>query len=361
VNPRLIIDLEKLRHNAEFLADLCDAHGISLTAVTKVFCADSQMMDVLAPLKIAYFGDSHLENIGSYLDGFPQRTMLLRLPTHTQARDAVELADISLNSELSTIKKLAKAASEKNKTHGIMIMVDLGDLREGIYHTNVCGILEICEYVMGEENLTLEGIGTNLTCYGSVVPSEQNMGRLAEIASIIEEKFGLSLNVVSGGNSSALNMLASGKMPAKINNLRLGESIVCGLETANGKPFQGLVQDVVVLEATIVEIAKKPSMPEGDTNINAFGEKVTYVDRGEHLRAILAVGRQDTAADGLTCLTPEVEIIGASSDHLIVDITHAPPLIVGDTLRFSLSYGAVLAGFTSGYVDRHYVNHPDEG
>jgi len=164
------------------------------------------------------------------------------------------------------------------------------------------------------------------------------------------------LPIISGGNSSSLNMLAAGKIPAKINNLRLGESIVCGLETANGDPFLGLEQDVVTLEATIIEIAKKPSMPEGITNINAFGEKVTYVDHGEHLRAILALGRQDAPSDGLRPLDAGVKIIGASSDHLIVDITSTNTKKTGDTLTFSLSYGAVLAAFTSRYVDRNYIN-----
>jgi len=164
------------------------------------------------------------------------------------------------------------------------------------------------------------------------------------------------LPIISGGNSSSLNMLASGNIPLKINNLRLGESIVCGLETANGEPFAGLAQDVVTLEATIIEIAKKPSMPEGKTNINAFGEKIVYVDHGEHLRAILAVGRQDVPSDGLKPLDDGVKIVGSSSDHLIVDITSAKPKKVGDTLTFSLSYGAVLAGFTSRYVDRNYIN-----
>ncbi|MCL2753455.1 MAG: alanine/ornithine racemase family PLP-dependent enzyme, partial [Defluviitaleaceae bacterium] len=190
---------------------------------------------------------------------------------------------------------------------------------------------------------------------GSVIPNEQNMMKLCEIAENIEKKYEIEDIMVSGGNSSSLNMLADGRMPAKINNLRLGESIVCGLETAYGKPFGGLVQDVVILEATVIEIAKKPSMPEGETNINAFGETVKYIDSGEHLRAILAVGRQDTNYEGLTPRDEDVFIIGASSDHLIADITNAKQLQVGDTLTFSLSYGAILAGFTSKYVDREYI------
>jgi len=355
MNPRLNIDLKKFKHNAEFLAGLCKKHGLSLAAVTKVFCADKRMVEVLASLPIEYLADSRLENIRSYPDGLKQKTMLLRLPAPAGASDVVKYADISLNSEIETINQLGIAASLQGKSHGVVIMVDLGDLREGIYHNKLDEIFQICDLVLNLDFLELTGIGTNLTCYGSVLPSEENLSKLVEIAKHIEEKFGITLPIISGGNSSSLNILAEGKSPAKINNLRLGESIACGLETANGEPFAGMVQNVIVLEASIIEIARKPSMPEGITNINAFGEKVTYTDRGEHVRAIVAVGRQDVPSDGLAPLDAGVEIVGASSDHLIVDITKASTKKVGDCLKFSLSYGAILACFTSRYVDRSYI------
>jgi len=356
MNPRLVIDLKKLRHNAEFLTSLCEKNGLTLAAVTKVFCAEPRMVEVLADLTIQFLADSRMENIASYPKGIAQQTMLLRLPTPEQASDVVRLCDVSLNSEIETINQLGKAASLQGKVHNVVIMVDLGDLREGIYHDKMDEIFELCEIVDKWDFLRLAGIGTNLTCYGSVLPTEENIGKLCNIAEQIEEKFGIKLSIVSAGNSSSLNMLAEGKIPKKANNLRLGESIVCGLETAHGEPFEGLEQDVVTLEATIIEIAKKPSMPEGLTNINAFGEKINYIDRGEHLRAIVAVGRQDIVVDGLTPLNEGVEIVGASSDHLILDISRAAPLKVGDSLVFSLSYGAVLAAFTSKYVERTFLD-----
>jgi predicted amino acid racemase len=355
MNPRLVINLDKLTHNANFLARLCHRHGVSFAAVTKVFCADPQMVAVLAATAIDFLADSRLENIASYPKTAQQKTMLLRLPNPAQVAKVVQTCDISLNSELYTITKLAEAAKLQNKTHGILLMIDLGDLREGIYYEETDKIMEICKFILSQQSLILEGIGTNLTCYGSVLPSTQNLGNLCKIAEQIEAKFNIKLPIVSGGNSSSLNLLSEGKIPKKVNNLRLGESLVCGLETAYGLPFPGLEQDVVTLEADIIEIANKPSMPEGKTNINAFGEKMTYTDHGRHLRAILAVGRQDTDYEGLKPLDKGVKIIGASSDHLIVDITNAKPLQIGESLQFSLSYGAVLAGFTSKYMDRIYV------
>jgi predicted amino acid racemase len=267
----------------------------------------------------------------------------------------VRYCHISLNSQQATLKELAAAANSLDKVHGVILMVDLGDLREGVFHSDTEGLHGLAEYVLAADGLELKGIGANLTCYGSVLPTTDNLGRLVEIAREIRAKFGCDLPIVSGGNSSTLYMLADGQIPAGINNLRLGESIVCGKETAFGETFPGLVADVAVLDAEIIEIAVKPSMPEGKININAFGETIAYVDKGLHTRAIVAVGRQDVYYEGLACLYPGVEIIGASSDHLIVDITAAQGLTVGSRLTFSLSYGAVLAAFTSKYVDKTYV------
>jgi predicted amino acid racemase len=357
MNPTIITDLKKLSHNARFLADLCHKNGISLTAVTKVFCADPAMVSVLSELPIDFLADSRLENITTYPKDIGQKTILLRLPSPSQAEEVVNNCNISLNSEMLTVQALAQAAEKNCKTHGVVIMIDLGDLREGIYHNETKKILDICGYALSQKSLTLEGIGTNLTCYGSVLPTQKNLNNLCQIASQIEQKYKIKLPMISGGNSSSLNMLASGQIPKAVNNLRLGEAIVCGLETAMGKPFAGLYQNVVILEAAIIEIAKKPSMPEGEININAFGEKMTYTDKGPQIRAILAIGRQDTYYEGLKPLTPGAEIIGASSDHLIVDITNVKtPLTIGGTLTFSLSYGAVLAGFSSKYVNRTYTN-----
>ena len=354
MNPKLIINLNKLTHNGRFLAQLCADHGISVAAVTKVFCAATPMVEALAALPIKYLADSRLKNIMAYPANTSQKTMLLRLPQPSSAHEVVAHSNISLNSELVTLEALAQAARSQGKSHGIILMIDLGDLREGIYHDKTKKIEEAVEFVLSQKFLQLEGFGTNLTCYGAVLPTVQNLTTLSDLCYTMSKKYQTNLPILSGGNSSSLYLLAEGKIPKGINNLRLGEAIVCGKETAYGNPFPGLETDVVTLQAEIVEIAEKPSHPQGEININAFGEKVSFTDRGIRKRAILAIGRQDTDSEGLTPLAPGVEIVGASSDHLIVDISDATPLAVGDCLDFSLSYGAILAGFTSKYVNKHY-------
>ncbi|MCL2620995.1 MAG: alanine/ornithine racemase family PLP-dependent enzyme [Defluviitaleaceae bacterium] len=353
MNPKLIIDLKKLKHNGLLLAEMCGLQGISVTAVTKVFCAYPEMVEVLADLPIDYLADSRIENIMAYPKGITQKTMLLRLPSPSDADRVVEYCNISLNSEIYTLDKLNQTAQKLDKIHSVILMIDLGDLREGIFFEDTQKIENTAGFILSCKNLELLGIGTNLTCYGAVLPTQENLDKLVEIADNLRKRFGIDLPVISGGNSSSLYLLENGKMPAGINHLRLGEAIVCGRETAFGETFKGLKTDVVTLQAEIIEIQQKPSMPVGRTNVNAFGEAISFKDKGVHKRGILAIGRQDIGSNQMVCHDPSVEAIDSSSDHLIVDLTG--DYNVGDWLSFSLTYGGILAGFTSKYVDKIFT------
>ncbi|MDR2650582.1 MAG: alanine/ornithine racemase family PLP-dependent enzyme [Clostridiales bacterium] len=352
--PRLTVDLQKLRFNTAALSELCHGAGISMAAVTKLFCADRRIVEAVSGLPVDYLADSRLENIARYPENNLKR-MLLRAPAPDMAEEVVRYCDISLNSEQVTLKALSEAAERQNKRHGVMLMIDVGDLREGIYYDNVKAIVQAARFAASRSYLNFLGIGVNLTCYGSVIPTVENLDTLCGIADGLERRLGVNLPIVSGGNSSSVYLLKNGRMPKRVSNLRLGESIVRGVETAFGRPIDGLFQDVVILEAKLVEIQNKPSYPKGEMGMNAFGERPFFKNERRHLRGIVAAGRQDTDYRGIKCLDERVEILGASSDHLIVDLTPSERYYsVGDTIRFSLDYSAMLRGFTSGYVARVY-------
>ncbi|MDR1541926.1 MAG: alanine/ornithine racemase family PLP-dependent enzyme [Clostridiales bacterium] len=355
MQPRIVVDLKKFRKNARVMFDMCHQNGISASAVTKVFCASKPLVEALIEEGADFLADSRLKNISEYPKTSIKK-ILLRLPSIDEAEETVRLCDISLNSEALTMRSLADAAKSQGKRHGIVLMVDVGDLREGMYWKNIDLISNSAEYASKEPWLDLIGIGVNLTCYGSIIPSEENLGRLCAVATELESRLGIVLPHISGGNSSSIHLLLSGRMPKKISNLRLGEAIARGCETAYSKPIDGLDQDLALLEAQLIEIQEKPSYPEGDIGLNAFGEKPSFEDKGRRKRGVLAIGRQDTDSSGISCATPGVFILGASSDHLIVDLTEAEKVFkIGDILRFKMNYSAILRGFTSRYVDKAFI------
>ncbi len=353
--PKVVIDLEKLSHNANWLSRMAAERGVTeLAFVTKVFCADGEMVGTIAASPCRYLADSRVENLARS-GGMGKERILLRLPMPSQAEEVVRAAEISFNSELATLRALSRAAAEAGRVHKVVLMIDLGDLREGIFFQNEALVLETAAMVEADAHLELFGTAFNLTCYGSVLPSEENLAAFLAVTEKIEKQIGRQLPFISGGNSSSIPLLLAGKMPGRINNLRLGEALVLGRETAYGAGLDGMYGDAVRLEAEVVEVQVKPSYPIGEIGVNAFGERGTYTDIGPRRRAIAAIGRQDMDCDSLRPLQKGVSVVGASSDHLIVDVTDCEKTVeVGDVLSFTMTYGGLLRGFTSGYVGRAY-------
>lgn len=351
--PSVSVYLDRIEQNARKLLSLCGEHGIKLGFVTKVYASDERIIERLDKLDFAFFADSRIENLVKIQSQKPK--MLLRLPAFSQAKEIVECADISLNSEIKTIEELDKQARILGKVHKIVLMIDIGDLREGIYYKDIDKICDVVKYIDKASNLELLGLGTNLTCYGSVIPTVETMQKLVKVKDCVEKECKVSIKMMSGGNSSGIPLIMNNEMPKEINSMRLGECLALGTEAAYGNVIDGCRNDAFLLSAEIIEVQKKPSMPEGELGYNAFHQKVQYIDKGYMIRAICAVGEQDIDASGLICVNDGVEILGASSDHLILDITKAEGLEVGDSLEFKLNYSALLRAFTSKYVNKRFI------
>ena len=182
------------------------------------------------------------------------------------------------------------------------------------------------------------------------------MIEFASLAEEVERTCGIELDWVSGINSSGLALIASGHMPPRINHARIGEAILLGRETVHGRPWPETFQDTFVLHAEVLENKCKPSLPVGPRTRDAFGRLPVFEDRGDRLRALLNVGREDVDVEGLTPLDPGVSILGASSGYLVVDVTDTERTVeVGDELAFTLNYAALLAAMTSEYVHKRPV------
>ncbi len=341
--PRLVMDRKKLKGNLDAVAHITKDEGgcDSMMIVTKCLCADPVISRMIAehPM-VDFMADSRVQNLASYCEMAHEnlkKTCLLRIPMHCEVEEVVKYVDLSFNSELSTIRLLNEAAAKAGKTHSILLMIDMGDLREGIFFRNEDTIMETVEEILGMSNIELYGIGVNLTCYGAIIPKADNLGGLAAIAKKIEERFSI-------------------KLKEGITNLRLGESFLLGNDTAYLTKLPGTVDDAIILEAQIVELKEKPSIPIGEVGVDAFGEKPEYEDRGIIKRAIIAVGKQDTDLGGMIPLDEKIDILGGSSDHTLLDVTKSDKEYkVGDVVSFKLEYGAVLKLATSKYVEKAYI------
>ncbi len=347
--PRIEIDLGKIAHNTKKLKELYDSKSIEIIGVTKVVCGAPAVAKVLLKSGIKILADSRIENIIKMKEAdVPAEFLLLRTPS-SQAELVVKYADISLNSELFVIKALSKSAVNQGITHKIILMVELGDLREGILPS---GLENIVSEVIGLSGIDLVGIGTNLACFGGIKPTKEKMEYLSSIAKAIEDKFKLKLAFVSGGNSANYDWFISTSDPGRINNLRIGESIFLGCETLHRKAIAGLYTDAFTLVAEVIESKTKPSLPYGDVYQDAFGNTPEFTDNGIIKRAIIGVGLQDVLVSGLAPRA-DIEILGASSDHIIVNAKESK-IKTGDTVEFNLNYGALLSSMTSPYIHKRF-------
>jgi ornithine racemase len=352
MTPRVEIDLRKISHNARVLKKWYEEKGIQITGVVKGVSASIEIAKALIDSGITTLADTKISRIQKMKSSQLNATyLLLRTPALSEIDEVVRFADISMNTELEVIRALSKEAVKQNKVHSIILMVEMGDLREGIMPEDVPTFIE---EVLKLPGVQIVGLATNFACFGGVIPTKQKMCEFSALAMKVQKQFSLIFPYISGGNSANYNWLKHTKDVGLINHIRLGESIFLGRETVNGKPIPGLYQDAFCLVAEIIESKYKPSVPFGEQRKNAFGEKVFFQDRGMIQRAIVGIGRQDVLVSGLTPLLP-VEILGSSSDHIILDTKniHLKP---GDEIKFSLDYGALISAMTSPYVYKKYLH-----
>ena len=340
--PQLEIDLEKLQENLAALQERCQASCIKFTGIVKGFTALPQAARVYETAGLDSIGSSRLEQLKRLRQsGIRSPLMMIRIPMCSEVDELVEWADISLQSESTVLRATNEAAARAGKRHKVILMVDLGDLREGFWDRD-----ELVSAALAVErdmpNLELLGVGTNLGCYGTIQATPEKMEELVSVAQAVETAIGRPLEVISGGSSSSLHMVLDGTMPSRINHLRVGEMILLGCFW--GCNMEELHKDVFTLRAEVIEVKRKPSYPIGELSVDAFGRTRTYVDRGHRRRAILAMGRVDYGeCEDLIPREPGLIILGASSDHTLVDVQDTARILqVGDILEFDLCYATMV-------------------
>ncbi|MBR5230323.1 MAG: alanine/ornithine racemase family PLP-dependent enzyme [Firmicutes bacterium] len=344
--PRLEVNLEHLKHNVKTVVEKCGSYGIQVAGVIKGATGYPEVAKKFDEGGAAFIASSRLEQIQDAIDaGIEKPMMLIRVPMLSEIPDVIRLTDISLNSELEVIRELNREARKQNKLHKVILMADLGDLREGWWDWDE--LVDVADEIENKMiNIQLVGVATNLGCYGSIAPTPDKLEDLVKLAEKVEERIGRELEYIGGGATTSLMRIWDGDMPARINLLRVGEGILLARDLENffGYDMSEMCQDICRLKAEVIEVKDKPSHPVGTISIDAFGHTPTYVDRGIRRRALLGVGKVDYGnPEDLIPLEKGVEVLGASSDHTIMDIQDAEKdWKVGDIMEFEVCYATIV-------------------
>ena len=357
--PELVTDLDKLRHNIEKVKRMCDHDGVMVAGVIKGCTGLPECVEQFERAGCEFIATSRLEQLEPLREmGIQTPFMMIRIPMISEAADVVRLADISLNSEISVLRELNRQAGLQDRTHRVILMADLGDLREGFWDREE--MLEVALAVENDmHNLELAGVGTNLGCYGSIAATPEKLRELVDIAETIEAKLGRELEYISGGATSSLPRIIEGNMPDRINLLRVGEGILLAkdLQDLWGYDLSFMNRDAFVIRTEIVEIKDKPTYPCGQIMFDAFGTTPEYEDRGVRKRAIIALGKVDYGApEDLVPLAKGISVIGASSDHTILDIEDAErEYETGDIVEFCISYSNLVYVTSSPNIRKVFI------
>lgn len=353
----LTLNRQKLKTNYEYLSKLFADNGIEWSIVTKMLCGHEAYLQEVINLGIEEICDARISNLKKVKEMAPDvQTVYIKPPAKRAISDIVRYADASFNTEFDTIKLLSEEAGRQGKIHKVIIMIELGDLREGVMGDH---LVDFYGSVFELPNIKVTGIGSNLNCLHGVMPSHDKFIQLSLYKQLIEAKFNRKIPWVTGGTSVVIPLIHMHQLPAGINHFRVGETLFFGTDLVNQNIFEGMEHDVLRLYTEIIEITEKPVVPIGSMEANPSGEvyEINEEDYGRTThRAILDVGLLDISSDYLIPEDKNFEFVGASSDMLVVDLgDNEKNYKVGDLVAFDLKYMGALRLLNSSYIGKRII------
>jgi predicted amino acid racemase len=353
----LTLNKTALQHNYNYLVQLLAKNHAELAIVSKILCGTKSFVKEIIELGVQQICDSRISNLELVKKIQPNiQTIYIKPPAKRSIPRIVKFADISCNSELQTIRWINEEAKKQGKVHRILIMVEMGDLREGVMGEN---LIRFYQSIFELEHIHVIGLGTNLNCLHGVMPSHDKLTQLGLYKQLIEAKFGKKLALVSGGTSVVIPLLFRNQIPKSTNHFRVGETLYFGNDLFTNKIIDGMRQDVFELKAEIIEITEKPVVPNGNRMANPSGETFTFEKKDYHsssYRALIDIGILDINADYLFPKDDTIEIGPASSDMLVVKFNEqSKHYKVGDQINFKIGYMAALRLLNSSYIEKSVI------
>jgi len=352
----IVLNRKKLQDNYHYLNQLFSEHHIEWGVVSKVFCGSKTYLNELIKLGVKQICDSRITNLKIIKSLNPTiETVFIKPPAKRYVSSVIKYADASFNTEFETIKMLSDEAFKQNKIHKIIIMIELGELREGVMREE---FIEFYEKVFKLPNIEIAGLGTNLTCMYGVLPSQDKLLQLCLYEQLIEAKFNKVIPYITGGTSVTIPLISKGLLPKDVNHFRVGETLFLGTDVYNSSPNPEMHQDVFKLYAEIIELREKPMVPDGDLGHNLTGNVLEFdEDSGSSHRAIIDIGLLDVEETHIQPVDKGVKIVGSSSDMMVVDLgENIEKYKVGSQIEFDLDYMGILRLMNCDYVDKLVIN-----
>ena len=354
--PFLEINLSKLKQNIETLQKKCSQWMLKPVAVTKGFCADSKITDLLYDSGIQTFADSNISNLIKLIDryGHKAQYQLIRLPMKEEIDVILENQIIPMVSQLEILNLFDQKAKQLHARSSVILAIETGDGREGFLPEE---LLNNIDQVVSFNDLTIVGIGTSLACLSGVLPQITTLEKLNSLRNQLRIFLHNPHLFISVGGTTFFSLWEEYSQPPPVGQIRCGEAFLFGSDISRKRNLNWLQQGAFHIEAEIVEIKSK--LPDStDRGFDAFGRacKISSENNYPRKRALVAVGLQDIDDTQLFFEDRNVTIIGATSNYLVLDCEESQhDYRIGDLVRFQAGYGTVLRAFLSPYIQKRYI------
>ncbi|MBS2097921.1 alanine racemase [Carboxylicivirga linearis] len=354
----ITLDSQKLKTNFDYLYKLFKKKNIDWAVVTKMLSGNRLFLNELLKLDIKQVADSRVSNLKTIKSINPNvETIYIKPPAKRSISSIVKYADISLNTEIETIKRLSEEAQKQNKTHKVIIMIELGELREGVMGDD---FMSFYERVFKLNNIKVVGVGTNLTCLYGVLPNQDKLIQLCLYEQLVESRFNQQISYVSGGTSVTIPLIFQNMLPKGINHFRVGETLFLGTDVYSDGKINEMQNDAFSLYSEIIELIEKPIVPNGDLGTNLEGHSLDFDEENigkTSYRAIIDLGLLDADVNHLSLKDKSLKISGASSDVTVLDLgDNRNNYKVGDLVEFEMDYMGTLRIMNSNYIDKKVIN-----
>jgi len=355
----ITLNRKKLEHNFRYLDRIFKKNNIKWSVVTKLLCGNKLYIGELLKMNVFQAADSRISNLRTIKSIKPEiETIYIKPPAKHAVSNVVKYADISLNTSISVIKLLSKEAVKQYKIHKIIIMIEMGELREGIMRDD---LIDFYSSVFELPNIEVTGIGTNLACLYGVLPNNDKLIQLSLYKQLIDATFNKKIPLVSGGASVTIPLIFNRTLPQGINHFRVGETLFLGTDVYHDSTFEKMHNDVFRLFAEIIELIEKPVVPMGEMGTNVQGEsaQVSEEDYGKTTkRALIDLGLLDIEENQILPLDPDISIVGASSDMIVMDLgENEKNYKVGDFLEFRMTYLGTVRIMNSKYIEKRLAEN----
>lgn len=321
----LLVDKGKVSENYSRVLSRCGNARVSLLTVLKEGVARRQLLEHFFQAGLTRVGLAHYPAFPCSIPNGVEKVLLYLTPW-SDLEAVVCNYDMSLQSDPETLKRLADAAERVQKKHRVLLVVEVGDQREGssIEEAYEMGMLIEKNHA---SSLDLYGIAANFACLNDCLPSSETLLQLAACKNGMEKSFQRPLPILSVGGSDVLQWLAEGNaLPPEVTEIRCGTAILLGTYPHSDTTLPDAHADAITLEAEVLECRKKNG----------------------RLRAVMDFGTLDTSPQDVKLPFEGMVFAGASSGYTVFDVTDCPgSFSTGTHVSFLLNFRSLSRAFLS--------------